>query len=187
MKAINFIYNEVSVSFEKSRNDVMVNATQMAQVFNKKVENFTRIESTKTFINECLKNANRRYLSIETEADLIVSKQKSGTYMHRVLALKFAAWLSPEFELWVFVTIDKILYAYFKELKDATIEKLTIQKERDLMREELLQKHPKEFYLFLELEGKLTKADKRRIKAIQSSTKQLQLELYPEDITKEIK
>ncbi len=187
MKAIVFIYNKSKVEFQKSHNHVMINATQMAKIFNKKVENFTRLESTKVFIAECLKNANRRFLNIEEENQLINSKQKSGTYMHRVLALKFAAWLNPEFELWVFTTIDKLLYSHFKELKDATIVKLEVQKERDGLREELLRKHPEDFYRFLELENRLTEADKRRIKAIRNSTKELKLELFPEDITKELK
>lgn len=30
--------------------------------------------------------------------------------MHRVLALKFAAWLSPDFELWVYSTIEHLLF-----------------------------------------------------------------------------
>jgi phosphatidylserine/phosphatidylglycerophosphate/cardiolipin synthase-like enzyme len=60
--------NEVSFSLDKE-NNMMVNATEMA------------------------KSGNSRFL----EEDLIVSKQKSGTWMHRILALKFAAWLNPEF------------------------------------------------------------------------------------------
>ncbi len=35
--------------------------------------------------------------------------------MHRVLALKFAAWLNPAFELWVYATIDDILFGSYKE------------------------------------------------------------------------
>lgn len=35
--------------------------------------------------------------------------------MHRVLALKFAAWLNPDFELWVYATIDDILFGSYKE------------------------------------------------------------------------
>jgi len=43
-------------------------------------------------------------LNIESKEDLIISKQKSGTWMHRVLALNFAAWLEPAFDLWVYAT-----------------------------------------------------------------------------------
>jgi hypothetical protein len=35
------------------------------------------------------------FLQLKSIDDLIVSRQKSGTWMHRVLAIKFAAWLNP--------------------------------------------------------------------------------------------
>ena len=91
-KDIEFIVDE--------NNNVKVNATQMAKTFGKKIENFTRIENTKNFISACLKNANKRFLNIKKEEDLLISIQKSGTWMHEVLALKFAAWLNADFEVW---------------------------------------------------------------------------------------
>jgi hypothetical protein len=50
------------------------------------------------------------FLGIEKEDDLIISRQKLGTWMHRVLALKFAAWLHPDFEVQVYSTVDHLLY-----------------------------------------------------------------------------
>ncbi len=106
-----FTYGHTAIAFDLTGNQkLMVNATEMAAIFNKRVENFTRMDSTVAFMEECLKNANSRFLGIETEADLIVSKQRSGTWMHRVLALKFAAWLSPAFELWVYRTTEDVLF-----------------------------------------------------------------------------
>ena len=93
---------------------VMVNATEMASVFNKKVNEFMSNETTKNFISECLKSGNSRFISVEKEEDLYVSRQKSGTWMHRILALKFAAWLNPAFELWVYATIDELLFGSYK-------------------------------------------------------------------------
>ena len=37
--------------------------------------------------------------------------------MHRILALKFAAWLDPSFELWVYVTIDFILFGHYRDME----------------------------------------------------------------------
>ena len=88
----------------------MINATEMAKVFNKNVGHFLDNDSTNTFIEVCLNNRNSDYLGIKDKSDLIVSRQKAGTYMHRVLALKFAAWLDPEFELWVYSTIERLLF-----------------------------------------------------------------------------
>ena len=49
------------------------------------------------------------------------------------------------------------------------------------MLEELLRKHPKDFNKFLELDGKLTKADRKRIEAIKASTQELKLNLFSQD------
>jgi len=97
-----FIFDDKEIDFEITGSKVMVNATQMAKIFDKRMDNFTRTDETKKFIAECLNNANKRYLNIEKEEDLIVSMQKTGTWMHRILALKFAAWLSPAFEFWIY-------------------------------------------------------------------------------------
>jgi len=132
MEVVKFIYNETPVDFEPSgKANLMVNATQMAKIFGKKIENFTRIETTQNFISSCLKNANKRYLGIEKEEDLIKSKQKSGTWMHRILALKFAAWLDPAFELWIFLTIDQILFGESIKYKQILGKKAEIQFKKD--------------------------------------------------------
>lgn len=46
------------IEFEIINGNVMVNATQMAKVFNKKVNHFTENETTKMFLDECLNNRN---------------------------------------------------------------------------------------------------------------------------------
>lgn len=177
MEIVNFVYNEKEVDFLPTRNDdVMINATQMANIFGRQVEAFTRNESTQKFMNECLKSENSRFLNIKSESDLLDSKQKSGTWMHRILALKFAAWLDPQFELWVFFTIDKIILGHFKDIRDATIEKANAEKARDLMQQELLELYPEKFSQYLELEGKLSSAQKKRAAAIKASASQIKIE-----------
>ena len=93
MEIVKFMYNDQEVEFLPAGNEnVMVNATQMAKVFGKLVGHFLENESTKKFINSCLNNRNSDYLGVKTREDLVDSKQNSGTWMHRILALKFAAW-----------------------------------------------------------------------------------------------
>lgn len=98
--------------------------------------------------------------------------------MHRVLALKFAAWLDPEFELWVYVTIDKILFSHFKELKEATTEKLRKKQLIELKRKELLAKYP-EFEEFERLHNEMNDANRKRVRALREATNHIQLELFP--------
>lgn len=49
-----------------------------------------------------------------------------GTWMHQKLALKLAAWLSPEFELWVYDRIEELLTTGKTEIKPLSKEE-TIQ------------------------------------------------------------
>jgi len=111
-------YNEQEVEFEFNDSNVMVNATQMAKIFDKLVGHFLENDSTQKFIDACLNNRNSDYLNVKSRDDLITSKQKSGTFMHRVLALKFAAWLDPDFEVWVYMTIDYLLFDHYRQLEE---------------------------------------------------------------------
>lgn len=119
MNLFDYTYSNYPVHFELQDANVMVNATEMAKIFDKKVQAFTRNESTILFIEECLKSENSRFLMIKSKEDLIQSRQKSGTWMHRVLALKFAAWLNPKFELWVYTTIDELLFGHFRRMEES--------------------------------------------------------------------
>lgn len=73
----------------------MVNATQMAKPFGKRPNHFIDTDQTKAFIN--VLEAKAGISALKT----IKGGNNSGTWMHQKLALKFAGWLSPEFELWV--------------------------------------------------------------------------------------
>lgn len=112
-----FSYQDQDVEFNLTERNLMVNATEMAKLFGKQVNEFLSNQQTKNFIEHCLKNGNSRFLNVKTEEDLVLSKQKSGTWMHRMLALKFAAWLNSDFELWVWSTIDNILFGYYREIE----------------------------------------------------------------------
>ena len=179
MEIVHFIYEgnpECPVDFEPTGSDnVMVNATQMAAIFGKLPKDFLKNEDTKSFIKSCLNKENSPYLNIKNESDLIISKQKSGTWMHRILALKFAAWLNSDFEVWVYITIDQILNQYFREQRDARIEKLRIRQRKEALRGELLQKYP-DFAEYAELEQLEKESDSKIIKSVKKQVNQLRLE-----------
>lgn len=120
-RIFNYENNNITFSLEKN-NGVMVNATEMAKCFGKLVKDFMGNEKTKEFIEVCLRPENAERLGFREETDIVVSRQKTGTYMCRLLALKFAAWLSPEFEVWVFSTIEQILFGKHVE-RDRSFEK----------------------------------------------------------------
>lgn len=126
------VFEESQITFQLSKdNGMMINATEMAKVFGKQVNEFMSNERTISFVNECLYNGNSRYININSESELFRTSQKSGTYMHRILALKFAAWLSPKFELWVFSTIEKLLFGKHVEREQSFERTMSFRNEMD--------------------------------------------------------
>lgn len=81
----------------------MVNATDMIKSFpNKRMNDFLSNQQTNDFIKVLtLKTGNTVF---KTEAG-----RYGGTWMNRLLAYKFAAWLSPEFELFVYEIFDNAI------------------------------------------------------------------------------
>jgi len=130
IKSIEF--NNQVIEFEMAGKSIMINATSLNKVYpDKKMNNFLRSNSTKDFTYVLNKkygimksqDANLRLENTfsndqEDESDLdyydttsenilkvVHGGRNNGTWMHEILALKFAAWLNPEFELWVYESI----------------------------------------------------------------------------------
>lgn len=91
------------------------------------------------------------------------------------LTLKFAAWLDSAFELWVYVTIDKIILGHYKEAKEAALEKMELEHQREEMRTRLLKENP-EFIKFVELDEMISSKEKKRVKALRAATSELRFE-----------
>lgn len=170
---LHYEFEQETIEFEIINGNVMVNATQMAKIFNKQVNEFTSNFNTDLFIQECLKSGNSRFISVEKEEDLIISKQKSGTFMHRILALKFAAWLNPRFELWVYSTIDKILFDYYKRL-EASLKQSAQRKDRMDELKAIMSDNE----LFLEYDR--LQAEEKRAAAKRGKENRDQLEMFRE-------
>lgn len=179
MQISRFIYQDnpnYLVEFEPASTDnVMVNATMMAAIFDREVFQFTRIDDTKNFIKACLKPQNCGLLGIKNKEDLIISKQKSGTWMHRILALKFAAWLDSDFEVWVYTTIDLILNQYYREQRDARLEKLRLKNRKETLKNKFLLKYP-DFAEYVELEELEKESDKKLLRSVKKQMHQLRLD-----------
>ena len=107
-----FNYNDQVVTFEFVDGQSMVNATQMAKPFPKKAPaDFLRLSSTKSFVlalEEDYKKggAPKEVLRIVKGGNDV---ELQGTWMDEHLALKFAGWLAPEFEVWVYKKIRELL------------------------------------------------------------------------------
>lgn len=169
-----FQFNEELIEFDlRQGKNMMVNATEMAKVFGRDLFQFTKSENTKSFIESCNKPAFAGLLGINSEEDLIISRQKSGTWMHRVLALKFAAWLNSDFEVWVYLTIDKLLYEFAQEIEDSISESIRLQREQDSLKNKLAKESP-EFMKYLTIQDKINNSRTRRRLATKNKFKEVE-------------
>lgn len=116
MKKTIFKYEGQPITFERREHGQMVNVTQMAANFNKQPKDFFKLKQTANYIN-ALHNSltisrredspidNIRSFNTENLARCYPSlvevvkggNERQGTWVHEKVALKFAAWLSPDF------------------------------------------------------------------------------------------
>jgi hypothetical protein len=86
-------------------NDDFINATQWCKQFGKRWAKFEESSETRAFIRAfCEKKQ-------VPKRDLVQSIKGSGTFVHPIIAIKLAEWLSPEFEVFVKETFKKLLDA----------------------------------------------------------------------------
>lgn len=96
-------YQGLSVHFTE---DAWFNATEAAERFGKRVQNWLDNQETKDYIA-----AMREFQNHSKESDLIRAKRgkNGGTWLHPRLAVAFARWLEPKFGVWCDVQIDALI------------------------------------------------------------------------------
>ena len=113
MEAPVFVYRGHEITFQKEDGSVMVNATEMAKVFDKQPAHWINQVSSDNFIRTYAKLKNRSL------ADLVVIARggdNPGTWMHEDIALEFARWLSPEFAIWCNDRIKELIQRGYTKL-----------------------------------------------------------------------
>lgn len=90
--------------------------------------------------------------------------RNNGTWIHRFLAIDFAMWLDPYFNLWVIQTIDEILFGYARR-RDLSFKRTLEIKERMKYLSEKENPTGEDFteYLQLDTEQKQEKNNRTRI------------------------
>lgn len=165
MKTLEFIYQESEIHFlvNPHNKNVMVNATEMAKMYGKRIDFFLKSEQTKAFMEAAQFPPYGGNSDNEKPLELIVTKGHQGTFMHRILALKFAAWLSPEFEVWIFSTMDEIIFGNYKKHWDAHAQQEEARTKMEGLKAELLDHGSPELakeYFQAEQQFKMAKNDK---------------------------
>ena len=174
MQVTKFQYNGQEIDFVPAgTTNVMVNATEMAQAFGRRTEDFLKTSNTKSFIDVMEKQINHPL----NRGRIIENRGRNGIYFHRILALKFAAWLNPEFELWVYKTIDQILFGSYIEFRRAEKQKLETQMKLQQKTDELINQYP-ELKDFFELKSELRNESNRSVNAFRAVKNQLRMEFF---------
>ncbi|ENW4970086.1 KilA-N domain-containing protein [Neisseria gonorrhoeae] len=109
-----FSFNRFSVSFQENG---YLNATAIAEQYDKRVGNYLRNERTQEYItalNERLFNPETRNRATAENQLVIIKKggndkKSQGTWLHPKLAVDFARWLNPKFAVWCDEQIETLL------------------------------------------------------------------------------
>lgn len=133
-----FNYEGNTITFEFSDGNKMINATEMLKAFpSKRMDNFLRLRGTKDYILLL----ESRYADVREREVLRVIKggvpELQGTWMTELLALKFATWLDPRFELWVFDRILELLSTGKTELQQTPTSASNVIKSIRLIADQL--------------------------------------------------
>lgn len=176
-------YNNQLIDFVPTGDtEVLVNATEMAKAFGKETRVFLKTEHAKAFIKVAEQGLNNAHSESErapngarSDIKLIDNRGHMGIYFHRLLALKFAAWLSPEFELWVYQTIDDILFGPYKAWRATEREKLQAEMRLQQERDTLIGQYP-ELRQFFELEASLKSATNKAAQTLKAAKNQFKIE-----------
>lgn len=107
-----FNYEGQNITFEFADGNKMINATEMARPFGKRVNNFLQNKQTQEYVEILQERYWNSSIGKKREILRVVkggNPALQGTWMDEKLALKFAAWLSPRFELWVYDRIFELL------------------------------------------------------------------------------
>jgi hypothetical protein len=97
--------------FEQREFDNYVCLTQMAKIFDKKVNDWSKTDSSRGYLQAVSTETN-----IPATELLIISKggndkDNQGTWAHPLIAIAFAQWLSPEFHVWCNLHIKLLIEA----------------------------------------------------------------------------
>ena len=112
-----FSYNGNDVLFD-TKDDVMVNATQLAKIYGKRPAEYLRLPDTIKLINAITRKygISENQLVVTSKGGNISDMGKShivdnqqGTWMHRLIVVDFCQWLDIDLKLWCTEKLDELM------------------------------------------------------------------------------
>jgi phage antirepressor YoqD-like protein len=117
--------------------EIWTSLTDMAKASDKKVNNWSRSEGTQQFISALEAITPKRV--IESRVGGNIPESERGTWGIQQVAIKFAAWCSVEFEIWMLDKIKTLMNEGSVSIKPKT--RLELAREQVLLIEELEEKN----------------------------------------------
>lgn len=169
MKALEFIYQETQIHFLLGNDkNVMVNATEMAKAFGKRTDVFLKTDNVKTFIERLNLPPNGGRLNEK----IVDERGRNGIYFNRLLALKFAAWLDVDFEIWIYTCIEEILFGNYQKHWEAHMRQEAAKVRMNDLKNDLLVNPSTETVLaYFEQERIIKEAKNDKVSAIRNQYK----------------
>lgn len=146
-----FSYNNQPVTFRLQNGDVMVNLTQMAKPYGKETTHFLQNKRTREFI--AILDAILGFSSTEVTR----GGNTPGTWAHQKLAIKFAAWLDPKFELWVYDRVEELMRQGYTKIDTISRKKLLLMMLELEEKAERLAEENKKLHVQLSLQNEQLK------------------------------
>lgn len=111
-------FKEKLLAFDFSKE--MVNATDLLKLNpNKRMADYLKLKQTKELIEALESDVdNSRVTVIEVVRGNYSDGRSQGTWMHRLLAYDFAAWLSIDIRLFIYNTFDQFIQKEMSKLND---------------------------------------------------------------------
>jgi hypothetical protein len=103
-------------TFEQRDKDDFVCLTQMATIFSKKVNHWLDTNNSKAYIEAVSSETGIPVLQLLISLKGNSRNFEQGTWAHPLIAIAFAQWLSPEFQVWcnIHVKLSKSLFDFDK-------------------------------------------------------------------------
>jgi len=181
MGTIVHVYNDKEIHFliNSIDKDVIVNATEMASIFETNPESFSKLKETESYIAVLLDHLNSQFENPKYKKEDIIFKNEKSIYMHRKLALRFASWIDMELGIWLFETVDNILFGNYKKHWEAyAIQKSSQEKMIELKKKLLLNPTPSDALAYFKAEQEVVNAKMAKIRAIKD---QYSMDLFGEE------
>lgn len=143
-----------SIQFKMVEGHVYANATSMCKVFNKKVNDWTRMKLTEDMINEVSTET-----GIPATTLILVNKggivTEQGTWIHEELILELASWLNVKFRRWTQQQIATLLREGKVEVNSKIIDENNKNKRLEIMEKNANVRMSKQFTKLAELTNDL--------------------------------